>query len=68
MLTIKDLPNKSLSRNEVIQWIFILGSLGFIGVTVVSFWYQIKANRMQIRELEKKELRDHTPVQVTVRQ
>lgn len=55
----KDIPNGKLSRNEYIQWGFILGGLLFVGLAIASNYYQIRLNKKLIKDLQDKERRDH---------
>lgn len=55
----RDIPNKTLSRNEMVQWAIIIGSVALAAVTFVAFYNQIKLSRKQIEALEKQEEADH---------
>ena len=58
-MNIKDIPHKELSKNESLQWLFIIGGIVLSVVTFASMYSQYKLNQKQLKKLEEKDKLDH---------
>lgn len=58
-MNVKDIPNKSLSNNETLQWIVLIGGTIAWSIFFYATYTQLKLNQKQLKALEDKEKRDH---------